>query len=307
MSIRIGLVNALWPYEKEDPALLYECVQRCEALGLDSLWFTDSRMQPRLTLEPVVAMMAAAARTKRLKFGTAVMVLPTRSPVVLARELATLDFLAGGRTILGIGIGGPHGLPEGVLQGYGLGSQREAAGRADEMIVLLRKLWTEREVKYDGKYYHVGGMQVFPKPVQQPSIPIWVGGKSEGALRRAGRLGDGWFPTASTPEECRQGKQKVIQYAKQFGRTIPDDHYGAYLSFSIAGSREEAERRASAKSSPTNAVGDPDQVRAKVKEYISAGISKFTMVPMGPGKEFFGQLDLLAKEVVAPLQTPAGK
>ncbi|MBI4336910.1 MAG: LLM class flavin-dependent oxidoreductase [Chloroflexi bacterium] len=302
MGVRIGLVTYVWPFAREAPEVFYECIARCEEQGLDSLWVTDSRMQPRLNLDPVVAMTAIAARTHRLRFGTAVMVLPTRNPLILARQIAALDFFSGGRTILGVGIAVPHKVPEGVVRGYGLATP-EAPGRLDEMIPLLRKLWTERDVSHHGKYYHVDGMNVFPRPVQQPCTPIWIGGNSEAALRRTGRLGDGWLPYDISAEDCHHGREAILRYAQEYGRTLEDDNFGAYLPFCIADSLAEAEKLARTRVAANNLLGTPHQVRARMREYIDAGVRRFVMNPIGPADQFMQQVDLLAKEIVAPLQT----
>jgi alkanesulfonate monooxygenase SsuD/methylene tetrahydromethanopterin reductase-like flavin-dependent oxidoreductase (luciferase family) len=190
---------------------------------------------------------------------------------------------------------------------------QERARRADESIALMRKLWTEPNVTFAGKYYQVRGVTVHPKPWQKPGPPIWIGGRSEGALRRAGRLGDGWLVSGATPREVAQGIAAIQGYAADAGRAVPEDHYGAYLPFLFASSREEAIRQADGfvgrvrpDLPPTAcaALGTPEQVRDSVRAYLAAGASKLVMRPVCRPEEFAEQVTLLAREVVAPMQTP---
>ena len=144
-----------------------------------------------------------------MKFGTSTLVLPTRNPIVLAKELATLDFLSRGRLFPAIGLGGDESKD---LQALGV-SKKERAARTDEMIVLMRRLWTEENVTFKGKFFSVEDATIMPRPWQKNGLPIWIGGRSEAALRRTGRLGDGWLVSSVSPAEVEVGIKSIRAYA----------------------------------------------------------------------------------------------
>src|ERR687892_1721894 len=156
--------------------------------GFDAVWRGG-----RLTTaapDPLIALAVAAGRTERLKLGTSVLVVPGRNPVVLAKELASLDRLSGGRLLPAVGLGAP--VP---AEHRAFGVERSArAGLFDEAIVLMRRLWTEDDVHHDGEHFHVDGVTLRPRPLQQP-IDVWLGGTAPSELRRTGRFGDGWLPS----------------------------------------------------------------------------------------------------------------
>ncbi|MBI4337865.1 MAG: LLM class flavin-dependent oxidoreductase [Chloroflexi bacterium] len=298
MSVRVGLTISRWPFPKVDPEQFYECVDRAEALGLDAVWIPDN-LKVHMNIEPVVSMAVAAARTRRIKLGTSVMVAPVRNPVLLAREMATLDFFSGGRTVLGLGLG-----RAGDMREYGVSGGR--GERVDELIQVMRKLWSEPAVSFQGKSLTIQGMGLFPRPVQKPGIPIWLGGTTEPALRRAARLGDGWMALYGTPEETRRQVQQVQRYAAEHGRRIPPENISIYLLTCFGKDPDEASKlirpyllseRRDAPVSAYCAVGTPQQVVAKLREYVAAGISTFIIRPSCPPEQFMAQVELLGREV----------
>ncbi|MGZ9188158.1 MAG: LLM class flavin-dependent oxidoreductase, partial [Candidatus Binatia bacterium] len=189
MKVRIGIQLGQWPSRDIQPEAVLDLVDYFEALDVDSIWVSDRLISAALTLEPITFLSYIAGRLRKMKFGTSTLVLPTRNPVVLAKELATLDFLSQGRLFPAIGLGGEESKD---LQAVGI-NKKERAGRTDEMIVLMRRLWTEENVTFAGKYFSVEDATVMPRPWQKNGPPIWIGGRSEAALRRTGRLGDGWL------------------------------------------------------------------------------------------------------------------
>ena len=150
-----------------------------------------------------------------MKFGTSTLVLPTRHPMVLAKELATLDFLSQGRLFPAIGLGGEESKD---LQAVGIDQERRA-GRTDEMIVLMRRLWTEENVTFTGKYFSVEDVTIMPRPWQKKGPPIWIGGRSEAALRRTGRLGDGWLVSSVSAGEVATRDRIDSQVRRRCGPT----------------------------------------------------------------------------------------
>src|SRR5579875_1243785 len=230
MSVRVGLAIGGWPFaDPTSPAPFWECVDRAEARGFDSLWLTDRLVSRSIFLEPLTTIAAVAGRTSTMKFGMAVLVLPLRNPVVLAKEIATIDFLSGGRMLPAFGIGGDD-LREYEATG---GRKEERAARSDEMVALMRRLWREENVSHHGRFYHTTDVTIAPRPLQR-DLPVWFGGRSEAAFRRTGRLGDGWLASFLTPEEFAHGVTAIKRAAAEAGRELEDDHYGMIISTSIA-------------------------------------------------------------------------
>ena len=309
MKVRIGIAVGQWPIKSADPEAILDLVDFFESLDVDSLWVSDRLVSAGLILEPITFLSYIAGRLRKMKLGTSTLVLPTRNPIVLAKELATLDFLSQGRLFPAIGLGGEESKD---LQAIGV-SKKERAGRTDEMIVLMRRLWTEDNVTFKGKFFAVEDATIMPRPWQKGGLPIWIGGRSEAALRRTGRLGDGWLVSSVSPVEVEAGIKSIRAYATESGREVPEDHYGVLIPFYFAASADKAlevagrsiRPRADLPVAEFTAFGTPDQIRAKVQSYIAAGASKFIMRPCGPFEGWREQVAILAKEVIRPLQTPA--
>lgn len=308
-KIRLGFGIGAWPFGERTAARFFDFVDRCEEWGVDSLWFSDRIIGPGGTLEPVVTMAALSGRKGMMKFGTNALIMSLRHPVLMAKELATLDFLSEGRLLLVAGLGG-----EAPLEYEALGTQKnQRARRTDEALEAMRLLWSQETATFHGRYYSFTDVAVTPKPVQQPGPPVWIGGRSDAAMRRTGRLGDGWLPSAITPDECAAGIAAIDAYAAAEGRSVPDDHFGVSITCAVADSVDSARelaasalprRRDDAALEDYTAMGTPEQVIAKLNEYVAAGVTKFVLRPPGPPDEWMRQAELLAREVIAPMQTP---
>ncbi len=207
--------------------------QLAEELGLDSLWVSDHVVVPRQLaskypyspdgsfpippdvafLEPLATLLFVAGVTQRVKLGTTILVIPMRNPVVTAKVLATLDVVSAGRLIVGVGAG----WMEEEFGMLGVPFERRGA-RESEYIRLFRALWTEENPSFQGKFWQIENVGFAPKPVQQPPPPIWVGGHSPLALRRAGRLGDGWHAVGLPAEVVGKQYEEVRRHAEAAGR-----------------------------------------------------------------------------------------
>jgi hypothetical protein len=157
-----------------------------------------------------------------------VLVAPFRSPVLAARQLAMLDYLSAGRVLPAVGIGVEQER-EFLARGVPF---RERGRRTDEAIRIMRQCWEEPEVTYAGEFWRLDRITVLPRPLQQP-MPLWIGGNSEAAMRRAGHLGDGWIPSFITPEQFRIGVDKTLTFAAGPGREVPGDHFGPLVNFCL--------------------------------------------------------------------------
>jgi probable F420-dependent oxidoreductase len=308
MKVRIGISLGDGTLDAASPDSVLDFIDDCERWDIDSVWVSDRIAAPRPTLDPIVFMAYLASRMRNMKFGTSALVLPTRHPVALAKQLVTLDFLCKGRLLLVVGLGGDDSRD---FEATGV-RKEERGRRADEAIVLMKKLWTEEQVNFDGQFYSVRDLTLLPRPFQKGGPPVWVGGRSKAAFRRAGRLADGWLVSSVTPSEVAAGIEAIRNHAAEVGRTIPEDHYGVLVPYVFAKDSEEAlriagpsiRRRQDVAPSDYSALGTPDAVRKTIQAYIDAGATKFVMRPAGPKESQHAQVETLAKEVLAPLQTP---
>src|SRR5262245_55216617 len=222
MKIRIGFGLGTRSVTNEADSF-GELVEGLERLGFDSLWLSE-RINGE-TLAPLVGMTYAAARTKRIKFGMSVMVLPGRNPVVLAKERASLDRLSNGRLLPAFGLGVAD-----VHEQSAFGVRREDRAKIfNEALPLLRRLWTEDEVSHDGDFFHLHHVTVRPKPTQQP-MDVWLGGIAPSELRRVGRHGDGWLPSFCNADDIRAAIPIIKAEAAEHGREIDPEHYGALIA-----------------------------------------------------------------------------
>ena len=302
MGIGIGIGFSGWPFGDADPEAFWSAVDLAEDLAIDSLWLSDRVVSEALSLEPVVALSCVAARTRKMKFGTSVMALPLRNPTVLAKELATLDFLSAGRLLLAVGLGRDD---DTELQACGI-HRSERAGRTEEMVHLLRALWSGNSVSFQGKYYQLEDVSIAPRPAQADP-PIWVGGRSGPAFRRTARLADGWLASQLTPEEVETAIARIRKYAADYGRRIDDDHFGVLFNFCFAEDPVAAAQvarpyalrnRTDVDFAETSALGTAGDIADAIQRYIDAGASKFVARPACPPEAVHEQLERLGTEVI---------
>ncbi len=303
MSIAIGYVPGAFGQGGDNPNFLKELVEVGDKYGYDSIWLSDRIVSDRFSLEPIVALSMVAAYSDRMKFGTSVLALPLRNPVVLAKQIATLDYLSQGRFFPAVGLGQEE--PEeyeacGVPKG-------DRARRTDEAIVLMRRLWEEEKVTHEGDFFTCHDVSITPKPVFQPSPPVWIGGRSPAAARRVGRVGDGWLVSSATPSEVGEGKDIVFDTADQCQREIEEDHIGVLLGYYVSDDYEQAATKAhqfvtrhrpDAHFTEFTALGTTEQVGELIQQYIDAGASKFAVRPLCAGDESMEQLEIMGQEVL---------
>jgi probable F420-dependent oxidoreductase len=214
------------------PELFAELARDCETLGFESIWTVEHVVIPQPHMpypgskdgqmpggdevpipDPLIPLAYAAAITTKLKFSTGVIILPQRHPLYLAKQLATLDLLSNGRMMVGIGSGWMKEEFDSLQIPFNL-----RGARTDESIQAMRILWSEPVATFQGNHFHFHDVKSYPKPVQKNGIPIHIGGHSLAAARRAGRFGDGFFPTLTSPEKLKELFAVTREEAKKAGR-----------------------------------------------------------------------------------------
>jgi probable F420-dependent oxidoreductase len=268
-----------------------ELVDSLERLGFDSIWCSERATGP--IPDPMVSLAFVAGRTQRLKLGTSVQVLPGRNPVLLAKQWASLDLLSGGRTLPAFGLGVVEPREQ---QAFGV-TREERAPWFDEALPLIRRLWTEESVDHHGPRFHYDAVSIGTRPVQQPP-DVWMGGRSPGELRRAGRLADGWLPSFCTPAQVAEGRLIVDKAATEAGRAIDAEHYGAMVFYA----RDAIPEPYASAIAARRRVKVDDVVvlglaalRARLEEFIAVGFSKLVLVPLDEADSWPDELEELAE------------
>lgn len=275
-------------------------VRRAEEAGLDSLWVTDHVIVPNDVdviyrehmLDPLAMLPWLAAVTERITLGTSVVILPYRTPIPVAKLLASVDVLSGGRLVVGVAIG----WMEGEFEALGV-PFKERVSRSEEAIELFKTLWTDESPELHTARHRLGGnLQVSPMPLHKPRPPIWVGGMSEGAMRRAARLGDGWHATGATPQTFREGKQAVTKFWKEAGRT-GDPAWSTRLALFIDGVHEWAvDEKFLRGRHPVK--GTVRQVTGQLAEYQRLGMDHIALeISYSTYPAVMDTIDILANEV----------
>ncbi|MGR8919396.1 MAG: LLM class flavin-dependent oxidoreductase [Gammaproteobacteria bacterium] len=299
-----GLVN----YPFEDGRGFFRWVESLEAAGVDSVWQSDRLISTDNYLESLSALASLAGCTERIKFGMNAIVAPLRDPLVLAKQCATIDFLSGGRLLPMFGVGYPKAAEWGAT---GRSSEHRGS-RANEMFELMTRLWSEESVTFEGNFYQYTDATIAPRPVQQP-LPLWIGGSSEAALKRTARLGSGWIGGIASPAEVERAIKGIKHHAAGLGRSIDADHYGASLACRIGSPEDDAvvnspfvKRTGIGEKmdlNPLFAIGTPDEVVARLREYIAVGASKFVLFPIAAGEaDVNEQTRRLVEEVLPAIE-----
>jgi probable F420-dependent oxidoreductase len=271
VKIRFGIGLGADTGPEDLPAI----VDQLEATGVDSLWFSE--LVYSKAVDPFVGMAYALARTKNLKVGTSVAVLPGRHPVLVAKQLASLAGLA----------------PRRVLPVFGLRSaipaEREVfvvpdgkrAAVFDESLKLLRSVLEQDDVEFAGDYFAVSSAGVAPRPVKP--LDIWLGGSAPAAFRRIGQLGDGWLGSFLTPQEAGRGREQIQRAAEQAGREIEPDHFGINLAVSdgeLPSGLAAAVKQRRPDLDPKELIAESwSRLHRQLDAYLDAGLTKFVIRP----------------------------
>jgi len=332
MPLRFGvhiptcIEGMMYPVPFAKPSDILPTALLCEELGFDSVWGNDHMTTQRYVqqefaeapnfFEPLITFSYCASRTTRLRFATGIIVLPMRNMPVLAKQVATLDQLSGGRLILGVGAGAYREEYEALFPDA-RGVRRGTI--VDEGMQALRLLFTERQATFRGIAVHFEAVECFPKPAQDP-MPIYAGGNHPEVRRRAGQYGQGWMPAVLSPEEIARGIEDVHRAAAAAGRDGAAIDIAPQFAVSIGRTREEADRRfrgsqlfkhlESLKKSTLreqtggfeqrNLIGSPEEISERIRVYERAGVTTCSgmLFVAGSVAEMREAIELFGREVL---------
>jgi alkanesulfonate monooxygenase len=297
--------------EMPDVRQLVEYGVRMEELGFDSLWVWDHVLlgvKPNFPIiESLTLLTAIGARTSKIKLGTGVLVLPMRNPVILAKELSSMDLLTNGRLLMGMA----SGWYRREFDAVGVPFEKRGA-IMDENLDIITRLWTEEMVQGEWSRHKIPAGVMYPKPVQRPRPPILIGGYVDRVLKRAAEKGDGWLTYFYTPDSFAKSWAKIVNFAKDAGKDPGMLLNANQLPICIGKSRAAVEAKmmdwlgkewdyaAWSESTKDSAIiGTVDECVAKLKEHLAVGTQKIIFVPY---KYEMEQIEIIAREIIPRLK-----
>ncbi len=302
MTMRFGAqLGGIHPPEQQ-----FELARRVEQLGYESVWTGDHVSFHNPLYESLTLLATYASITRRVRLGTAVYLLALRPPAIAAKITSTLDVLSGGRLIFGVGVGGENpkefelcGVPHG-----------ERGARVSEAIEAVRTLWRDTPATFEGRFSRFEAVSIDPKPVQRPGPPIWIGGRSDAALVRAGRQGDGWVSYVVQPERYAQSLEKIRNAAQQANRKL--EHFAAaHLAFITVGRDYETAKAEWVKfltkryaqdfeplAKKYGIIGTPGQCAEQLEKFRAAGCNYVIANAIGEPEREREQLERIATDIV---------
>lgn len=305
IGIPTGTEGLMYPIPFAKATDNIRLAQAAERLGYDSVWGNDHVSTQHYVRKeypqapnyyaPLLVLAAIGAATQRVKLATALLVVPFRHPVLIAKEVATLDQLSGGRVLLGVGIGAYREEFE-AMYGSVAANKVNRGELLDETLASLERLWSPEDASFSGKYFTFESVQTFPKPVQQP-VPVYIGGNSPEGWRRCGRYGQGWLPAVLSPAEVKSGVTQIRRYLEEYGRGEQQIDVAPQLVVSLGRTHEEAVRRFEASQvhkhlvslkkstlkgqqsgtmEERSLIGTPDEIAEQIDRYVEAGVTTFS-------------------------------
>jgi probable F420-dependent oxidoreductase len=292
-----------------------EFARKAEELGFDRITTGEHIMDgnpPRPTLLNIPLMAAAAGATRTLQVMTGIVIAPLYHPVMLAKLVTSLDIVAKGRLDFGIGVSGQRGTR---VEFDALGIPVQTRGRrTDEMLEVMKRLWTEEHVTHQGRFFHFEDVTLLPRPQQQPYPPIWVAGRSDAAMQRAALHGDGWYPYLFTVRRLKATNDTVRQMATDAGRDLTGFHWGLNQPTAIAEDRAEAlatavahvghryvtpERSAEDIAQALCITGTAEDCIKAIEDRIDAGVRDFMFGFLSADAAgMYRQMEIVAKQVI---------
>ena len=299
------LIQNSYPGSIPAPQEFTAFFQAAEAMGFHSLWVTERFIHQVNTLHSFTTLAWAAAVTERIKLGTAVVLATFRHPLLLAKTVANLDYLSGGRVILGLSLGGRPN----EFEALGI-PIRQRPRRFEETVTLLRQLWSQPSVSFHGRHFTLEGVTMAPRPAPGRSIPILLGGSAEPVLRRVAATADGWMAgTSGTIEQLRQRIESVLELTREAGRDPDSLDISKLMYIAIDNSPEKARERLAASMHAyygpqydvdgNCAFGPPEACARGIQAFLDAGVKTPILGLTWPDVQ---ELERLKREVVPLLQ-----
>jgi probable F420-dependent oxidoreductase len=269
-------------YPQASTASLLEIATLAEDLGFYSVWVHDHVSTTFTLYDPIAVWGFLSHATKRLKLGSACLLMGLRNAVLFARQTASIDALSGGRLIVGVA----PGWIEKDFEAAGVPIAQRGR-RTDEGIKVLRALWTQNEASFSGEFYNFSKVTVMPHPVQKPHPPIWIGGSTSASISRVARLGDGWIPGFNEPAQVSKGIADIRMKARETGRdpnqvVCSNESFVAIISpgtcdLETAKSFLQPRFKTFEEGIRKNLVGSPEEIIKKIQEYVNAGATHFEL------------------------------
>jgi len=287
-----------------------ESAQRAEALGYDFLSTGEHVFFYGPIGNSLISLAAAAGATTRIKLMSSITLIPLYPAALLTKLVTSLDVVSNGRFNLGVGVGGEFARE---FEACGVPVEERGA-RTNESLELMRRLWAEDDVHFQGRFNTLSGVTLEPKPTQQPHPPIWISGRSQAAMRRCARFGTGWLPYMYTPEKLSESLAAIAAMGQECERSVPVKP-GLFIFFAVHEDRDVAIKMAAERLSRQYnqdfsqlvhryaIAGNPQDCLARLREYIDAGAATIILNSACPGHYTETNEAIMADQVVTVLKT----
>ena len=280
--------------------------KQIEGLGYDFLGCGEHVSFHGETANGLVSLSVAAGATERIRLMSAITLVPLYPAALLAKMGAALDVASNGRFTLGVGVGGEF---PNEFEACGV-PVKQRGSRTDDALEVITRTWTQTDVTYEGRYTTLKNFSLKPLPIQKPHPPIWVSGRTDAAMKRAAKYGDGWLPYMYTPEHLANSIEKIKAFGEEVGTDLSDFTFALYIFSAVHEDRETAVKYAAERLSKQYAqdfsqlvhkyalAGDPDTCKARLQEYIDAGASAVFVSSACPDDYIDTNLEMLANSVI---------
>ena len=280
--------------------------KQIEDLGYDFLGCGEHVSFHGETANGLVSLSVAAGATERIRLMSAITLVPLYPAALLAKMGAALDVASNGRFTLGVGVGGEF---PNEFEACGV-PVKQRGSRTDDALEVITRTWTQTDVTYEGRYTTLKNFSLKPLPIQKLHPPIWVSGRTDAAMKRAAKYGDGWLPYMYTPEHLANSIEKIKAFGEEVGTDLSDFTFALYIFSAVHEDRETAVKYAAERLSKQYAqdfsqlvhkyalAGDPDTCKARLQEYIDAGASAVFVSSACPDDYIDTNLEMLAKSVI---------